>query len=106
MGIDDCLRIGLLTKTGGIAFRHELTRMAVLEDLPVIHGIALHRLALAALERAGAADAARLAYHAEGAADRSAVLQHASAAGRRALAMGALREAAAQFERVALRGWP
>ena len=99
IGIDDCLRIGLLTKNEGIAFRHELTRMAVLEDLPVIAGIALHRRALDALERAGTADAARLAYHAEGAADRAAVLEHASAAGRRALAMGALHAAVAQFER-------
>ncbi|HEX2756363.1 MAG TPA: AAA family ATPase, partial [Candidatus Limnocylindrales bacterium] len=99
VGIDDSLRVGLLTKSDGLAFRHELTRRAVLEDLPVIHGIALHRLALAALERAGIGDSARLAYHAEGAADRAAVLRHAAAAGRRALAVGALNEAAEQFRR-------
>jgi ATP/maltotriose-dependent transcriptional regulator MalT len=99
LGIDDCLRIGLLTKADGIAFAHELTRMVVLEDVPVIHGIALHRRALAALEQAGVGDAARLAYHAEGAADRDAVLRHASAAGHRALAAGSHREAIAQFER-------
>jgi DNA-binding CsgD family transcriptional regulator/tetratricopeptide (TPR) repeat protein len=99
IGIDDGLRVGLLAKADGIAFRHELTRMAVLEDLPVIHGIALHRRALAALELAGATDSARLAYHAEGAADRDAVLRHASAAGQRALAMGALHEAEVQFRR-------
>jgi DNA-binding CsgD family transcriptional regulator/tetratricopeptide (TPR) repeat protein len=99
MGIDDCLKVGLVTKADGIAFRHDLTRMAVLEDLPVIAGIALHRRALDALVRAGAADSARLAYHAEGAADREAVLEHAAAAGRRALTMGALYEATAQFER-------
>ena len=99
LGIDDCLRIGLLTKADGIAFAHELTRMVVLEDVPVIHGIALHRRALAALEQAGVGDAARLAYHAEGAAERDAVLRHASAAGHRALAAGSHREAIAQFER-------
>jgi DNA-binding CsgD family transcriptional regulator/tetratricopeptide (TPR) repeat protein len=99
LGIDDCLRIGLLTKADGIAFAHELTRMVVLEDVPVIHGIALHRRALAALEQAGIGDAARLAYQAEGSADRDAVLRHASAAGHRALAAGANREAIAQFER-------
>jgi ATP/maltotriose-dependent transcriptional regulator MalT len=99
LGIDDCLRIGLLTKAGGVAFAHELTRMVVLEDVPVIHGIALHRRALAALEQAGVGDAARLAYHADGAADRDAVLRHASAAGHRALAAGSHREAIAQFER-------
>jgi ATP/maltotriose-dependent transcriptional regulator MalT len=99
LGIDDCLRIGLLTKADGIAFAHELTRMVMLEDVPVIHGIALHRRALAALERAGVGEASRLAYHAEGAADRDAVLRHASAAGHRALAAGSHREAIAQFER-------
>jgi DNA-binding CsgD family transcriptional regulator/tetratricopeptide (TPR) repeat protein len=99
LGIDDCLRIGLLTKADGIAFAHELTRMVVLEDVPVIHGIALHRRALAALEQASVGDAARLAYHAEGSAERDAVLRHAPAAAHRALAMGALHEAIAQFER-------
>ena len=99
IGIDDCIRIGLLTKEEGIAFRHELTRMVVVEDLPVIRGIALHRRALDTLERAGAADAARLAYHAEGSADREAVLRHASSAGRQALATGSLHEAIAQFNR-------
>jgi ATP/maltotriose-dependent transcriptional regulator MalT len=99
LGIDDCLRIGLLTRADGVAFGHELTRMVVLEDAPVIHGIALHRRALAALEQAGVGDPARLAYHAEGAADRDAVLRHASAAGHRALAAGSHREAIAQFER-------
>ena len=99
LGIDDCLRIGLLTKADGIAFAHELARMVVLEDLPVIHGIALHRRALAALEQAGVLEPARLAYHAEGAAERDAVLRHSSAAGHRALAAGSHREAIAQFER-------
>jgi DNA-binding CsgD family transcriptional regulator len=99
LGIDDSIRVGLLIKEEGIAFRHELTRMVVLQDLPVIHGIALHRRALDALERAGTADAARLAYHAEGAANREAVLRHASTAGRRSLATGALHEAIAQFRR-------
>jgi predicted ATPase len=99
LGIDDCLRIGLLTKADGIAFAHELARMVVLEDVPVIHGIALHRRALAALEQAGVGDPARLAYHAEGAAERDAVLRHAAAAGHRALAAGSHREAIAQFER-------
>jgi ATP/maltotriose-dependent transcriptional regulator MalT len=99
LGIDDCVRIGLLTKADGIAFAHELTRMVVVEDLPVIHGIALHRRALATLEQAAIGDAARLAYHAEGAAERDAVLRHAAAAGHRAFAAGSHREAIAQFER-------
>jgi DNA-binding CsgD family transcriptional regulator/tetratricopeptide (TPR) repeat protein len=87
------------TKADGVAFAHELTRMVVLEDVPVIHGIALHRRALAALEQAGIGDAARLAYHAEGSAERIAVQRHAPAAGHQALSMGAHHEAIAQFER-------
>lgn len=99
LGIDDCVRVGLLARAGGISFVHELTRMVVLEDVPVIRGIALHRIALAALERVGTGDPARLAYHAEGAGDGAAVLRHAPAAGHRALAAGSHREAIAQFER-------
>jgi DNA-binding NarL/FixJ family response regulator len=99
LGIDECLQVGLLTKADGIAFAHELTRMVVLEDVPVIHGIALHRRALAAVEQAGIGDPARLAYHAEGSAERDPVLRHAPAAGQRALAAGSHREAIAQFER-------
>jgi DNA-binding NarL/FixJ family response regulator len=99
LGVDDCVRVGLMTKADGLAFPHELTRAVVLADVPVIHGIALHRRALNALERAGVRDEARLAYHADGAADRAAVLRHAPAAGHRALAMNAVDEAIAQFER-------
>jgi DNA-binding CsgD family transcriptional regulator/tetratricopeptide (TPR) repeat protein len=100
LGIDDCLEAGLLRKSDGLlAFRHELTRMAVLEDLPVIRGIGLHRLALAALEGWGSTDHARLAYHAEGAADAGRVLAHARPAAGVALRTGAYREAIAQLER-------
>ena len=41
----------------------------------------------------------RLAHHAEGAADFSAALEFASAAAQRAAALGAHREAAAQYAR-------
>ena len=99
IGIDQCQEVGLLTKSEGIAFRHELTRRAVLADLPVVRGISLHRAALAALERAGTTDAARLAYHAEGAGEGSSVVRYGSAAARRARAMGALQEAIAQYRR-------
>jgi DNA-binding CsgD family transcriptional regulator/tetratricopeptide (TPR) repeat protein len=49
---------------------------------------------------AGCRDEARLAYHAEGAGDMAAVRRHAPAAALRAAALGAHREAAAQYERV------
>lgn len=99
-GIDDCLAAGLVrSESARIAFQHELTRVTVLEDLPVFRGIGLHRRALDALRRAGDGDEARLAYHAEGAADADAVLRHAREAARRALAMRAHREAAEQLQR-------
>jgi ATP/maltotriose-dependent transcriptional regulator MalT len=100
LGIDECLEKGLLTRQpDGIAFRHELTRLTVLDDLPLIRGVGLHRRALRFLEEAGSQDAARLAYHAEGAADGRAVVRHAPLAGARAMALGAHAVAIAQFQR-------
>jgi DNA-binding CsgD family transcriptional regulator/tetratricopeptide (TPR) repeat protein len=99
-GIDDAIAVGLVLRDGdGMSFRHELARFAVLEELPVIRGIGLHRSALAALRRAGVSDAARLAHHAEGAGDGAAVLEFAPQAAEQALANGAYREAIAQLER-------
>jgi DNA-binding CsgD family transcriptional regulator/tetratricopeptide (TPR) repeat protein len=100
LGIDECLAAGLLVKRAGITFRHELTRVTVLDDLPVIQGIGIHRRALEALLRVGTADAARLAYHAEGAADAAAVRVHAVAAGDAAIAARSNHEGAAQYARV------
>lgn len=100
LGVDETVAAGLLVKDGvELTFRHELTRLAVLEDLPVVRGIGIHRNALAVLRRAGSRDDARLAYHAEGAADAGAVTEYAIRAGRTALGIGAYREAIAQFER-------
>jgi DNA-binding CsgD family transcriptional regulator/tetratricopeptide (TPR) repeat protein len=100
LGIDDCLDAGLLRKSDGLlAFRHELTRLAVLEDLPVIRGIGLHRRALSALEEAGSTDHARLAYHAEAAADAERVAAHARPAAEVAIRTGAYREAIEQLQR-------
>lgn len=100
LGIDECLEVGLLTRQAdGIAFRHELTRLTVLDDLPLIRGVGLHRRALRFLEEAGSPDPARLAYHAEGAADGRAVVRHAPVAGERAMALSAHAVAIAQFQR-------
>ena len=99
LGADDCIAAGLLTKGEALAFRHELTRLAVMEALPVFKGIGLHRRALDALLRSGSTDDARLAYHSEGAADAARVLRHAVAAGDAAMRVGANHEAVAQFQR-------
>jgi DNA-binding CsgD family transcriptional regulator/tetratricopeptide (TPR) repeat protein len=100
--LEECLAAGMLRpQAGGVAFRHELARLAVDESLPLDLRVALHRKALAALEVPpdGAPDAARLAHHAEAVGDAEAVLRFASAAAVRASSLGAHREAAAQYSR-------
>jgi DNA-binding CsgD family transcriptional regulator len=100
--LDECLSSGMLTGSAdGVAFRHELARMAVEETLAPHRRAALHRDALAALAAppAGAPDPARLAHHAEAAGDTDAVLRFAPVAGARAESVGAHREAAAQYAR-------
>ena len=100
--LEECLASGMLVATpSGVVFRHELTRLAVEESLLPHRRVALHRRALAALRSppAGPPDLARLAHHAEGAGDAAAVLELAPAAAERAAALGAHREAAAQYAR-------
>jgi hypothetical protein len=97
--LESCLASGMLrADRDAVAFRHEIARIAIEETLPPDRMLALHRAALAALVDRDA-DPARLAHHAEAAGDRDAVLRHAPAAGERAAALGAHREAAAQFAR-------
>ena len=100
--LDECLTSGMLTHTpSGVAFRHELARLAVEEALPPNRRLSLHRKALTALADppTGAPDLERLAHHADAAGDGPAVLRFAPAAGARAAALGAHREAAAQYAR-------
>jgi len=101
-GVEECLTSGMLAPVpGGVAFRHELARLAIEESLPPNRSLELHRKALAALEHPphGDPDLARLAHHAEAAGDAKAVLEFAPAAGARAASLGAAREAAAQYAR-------
>jgi DNA-binding CsgD family transcriptional regulator/tetratricopeptide (TPR) repeat protein len=98
--VDECVASGMLVAdASGIAFRHELARLAVEESLPPHRRLHLHRRALAALAAPpdGVLDFARLAHHADAAGDAGAVLRFAPAAGDRAAALGAHREAAAQY---------
>jgi DNA-binding CsgD family transcriptional regulator/tetratricopeptide (TPR) repeat protein len=99
--LDECLRSGMLEPAGSaVRFRHEIARATVEETLPPQRAVTLHRRALRYLaEEASRVDPARLAHHAEAAGDREAVLEHAPMAAERAAAVGAHREAAAQFER-------
>jgi DNA-binding CsgD family transcriptional regulator len=99
---EESLRGGALVRDAGlVAFRHELSREAILETLPPAREVELHRKALAARRRLAAdPDAlATLADHAEAAGDGRAVLEFAPPAARRASALRSHREAAAQYER-------
>lgn len=100
--LDECLSAGMLTADGdAVAFRHELARLAIEESLPPERQRFLHRAALAALAEPprGAPDPTRLAHHADAAQDTDAVQRFAPAAAQRAAAVGAHREAAAQYAR-------
>jgi DNA-binding CsgD family transcriptional regulator/tetratricopeptide (TPR) repeat protein len=97
--LDECIASGMVHADGpAVVFRHELARRAIEEAIPPHRRVALNRGALAAL-RSATADPARLAHHAEAAGDGAAVLEFAGVAGDRAAALGAHREAAAQFRR-------
>ena len=96
---------GMLRLTGDvITYRHELARLAVADQVPGLRRLSIHRRILAALRdrpaTAVACDDARLAHHAEAASDADAVLRHAPRAAEKAAALGAHREAVAQYRRV------
>src|SRR5690348_11789046 len=98
--LDDCLRTGLVTADAtSLRFRHELARMAVVAAIPPHRRGELHARLLRVLEDAGSTDPAVLAHHAEGAGDVAAIRRYAREAARRSAALGAHREAAAQYQR-------
>jgi len=83
------------------AFRHELAREAVLSSIVPHRRAELSRRVLEVLRAAapGGQEPARLAHYAEEAGYGAAVLEFAPEAARRAAAMSAHREAAAQYAR-------
>ncbi|HLJ68067.1 MAG TPA: LuxR C-terminal-related transcriptional regulator, partial [Chloroflexota bacterium] len=100
--VGECLSRGMLHAEGQkLGFRHELARDAILHSLSPQKAHQLHSLILAALRASPVAesDPARLAHHAEAIGDASAVLEYAPEAAQRAAALGAHREAAAQYGR-------
>jgi len=99
---EEAVTFGLLRHHGdGFQFRHELTRQAILEELSPSASNVIHKAVFEALRssRVGQDSIARLAHHAEAAGDTQGVLEFAPAAARRAVALGAHREAAAQYAR-------
>lgn len=100
--LGECLAAGMLARqNGSVAFHHDLARLAIEESIAPDRALDLHRRTLLALAEPphGSPDPARLAHHAEAAHDAGAQLRYARAAGERASAVGAHREAAAQFLR-------
>jgi DNA-binding CsgD family transcriptional regulator/tetratricopeptide (TPR) repeat protein len=98
--LDECLASGVLaTGATHVAFRHELSRVAVEERISPHRRLDLHQAAIAALASKDPPDPARLAHHAEAAGDGEHVLVWAPLAARQAAGSGAHREAAAQYAR-------
>jgi ATP/maltotriose-dependent transcriptional regulator MalT len=94
--LDECVAAGMLIeRSGSVAFRHELARLAVEDSIAPQRRRALHAKLLAAL--AGRGSDARMAHHAEAAGDDEALLEHATRAAEHAAALGAHREAAAHY---------
>lgn len=100
--LEACLQTGVVKPdSNAIAFRHELGRVVVEESISPDRALTLHRRALDALGEPpeGKRDLSRLAHHAHAARDREAVLMYAPDAAAEAAAVGAHREAAAQYGR-------
>src|SRR5262249_10417794 len=96
----EVLATGLLAHDGARPrFRHEMTRLAIEQGIPAHRRGRIHARILAALAALGCEDTARIAFHAEAGGDGPAVWRHALPAARRAAALGAHREAVAQYER-------
>ena len=104
--IHELIACGVLVCEGDkLRFRHEIARRAVESAIPPYRAMLAHRDILEAFLKAGCEnDEARLAFHAEGAADEAHVLEFAPQAGRRASALGAHRDAAAQYARAVRAG--
>ena len=99
--VEECVARGMLQAQGETyAFRHGLVRQTILESISPQRKLALHRLALDALQDSPETrnDFARLAYHAQGTKDVNAILAYAPAAARQASAASSHREAAALYE--------
>ena len=100
-GLDEALGAGVLQLQGdALMFRHELARLSVVEEVPQLRRLALHRKILEALDADPAADPARRAHHAEAAGLGDEAARHALVAAGRAASLGAHKEAVQQYERV------
>jgi len=97
-GIEGCLSIGMVRdEDGALAFRHELTRRALVESLSPTRQQNQHERVLSILAARPGIPAARLAHHADGARNAEAVLRYAPIAAAQAASVGAHREAVSHY---------
>jgi DNA-binding CsgD family transcriptional regulator/tetratricopeptide (TPR) repeat protein len=100
---EECIAVGLLVRgeNGELRFRHDLARLAVLEDIPTRSRQSLHARAVDALKGALAAghpvQSSTIIHHASGANDGREVLRLAPLAASDAARMGAHAQAAAHL---------
>jgi DNA-binding CsgD family transcriptional regulator/tetratricopeptide (TPR) repeat protein len=99
-GLGPAIAAGMLVDNGStVSFRHEIAREAVETAISLPARRDLHRRIIGLLEGMPDVDAARVAHHAELAGDLPMTLRAARTAALRAAAVGANREAAAQYAR-------
>jgi DNA-binding CsgD family transcriptional regulator/tetratricopeptide (TPR) repeat protein len=92
--VEACVEGGVLLAADGMyAFRHELARRAVEDDLSEVRRGELHRRAVDALQARPSVDPARIAHHADAGGDNAALARSARAACLLAAARTAHREA-------------
>ncbi|GAB3953643.1 AAA family ATPase [Kribbella albertanoniae] len=95
----DAEEAGLLEVTPRrVSFRHELTRRAIADSLPVVRYMELNQNVLTALVARSDADVARIVHHAVAAGDQQAIVRFAPAAARDAASGGAHRQAVAHYQ--------
>ncbi len=97
--LDEALERGVLQLAGEtLAFRHELARLSVVDEVPALRRAGLHR-AIVGWLRQHDGEPARTAYHADAARMGAVAAEYAFIAAERAAGLGSHREAAAQYER-------
>jgi DNA-binding CsgD family transcriptional regulator/tetratricopeptide (TPR) repeat protein len=99
--IDACVESGFLLLSGnGLAFRHELARLAIEDSLAQAHSQAMHEHVLQAMLHGNPVHRshALLVHHAMHAANSKAVIEHAPLAAQQASLHGAHQEAARHYQ--------
>jgi DNA-binding CsgD family transcriptional regulator/tetratricopeptide (TPR) repeat protein len=94
-------RRGILeVRDSGLAFRHDLSRLAVANGLPGARRLALGQAVLAALLQQDPLDEARILHHAVTCGDAEVIVAHGPAAARRAARAGAHQQALSHYEQL------